>query len=462
MRTSRRALTGGLCFSALAPTFGAFADDGAQAPRRERVDELLRERVAHISAGENDFAIAVGWLAGGRQRHASFGRIDGTREADAETRFEIGSLTKSFTAIALAEMVLRGELALDEPANRHLPSNLQLRDRLGVPVTLLELATHTSGLPFMPPEQALASREDAAAWLHAFNIEGATPGWDYSNVGYWLVGEAMAARGGVSFEELLRARVLAPMRLRNTSFAPTDYAVGRDASMRQAPAISALPGFGFMPGAGGLFSSVEDLLTVARVAMREQRSPLANAIALTINTRVPGAGATQAQALGWSVLTGEPEIIMRDGGTLGSASCAAWRPGAQGAVVVLSNQVTGVADIARHLLDPTFPLSDVAPARHVEVRLDHATLDSFAGRYQHEEEGAFDVARDGDGLVLTLPDSWGLPPVQLRAEGQTDFFALELPLRARFQRDEQGRVTGMLIYPPRGQHALRTTRAPSP
>jgi D-alanyl-D-alanine-carboxypeptidase/D-alanyl-D-alanine-endopeptidase len=459
MTVTRRALTGALGISVLAAPFGANAAQTDRIPARREVQRILRDRVAHISAGQNDFAIAAGWIGSGSARFASFGQLtqNNARSANRDTAFEIGSITKAFTAIALADMVLRGELALDDPANRHLPSNMQLADRNGRAITLLELATHTSGLPFMAPEDALASRSDAESWLRALRVEGA--GWDYSNVGYWVLGDAMAARAGMSFQDLLRTRVLERLQLGNTSFTPRTFAIPHDASMREAVAITALPGLGFMPAAGGLYSSVEDLLRVVSIAMGQRSSPLSSAIALTTNTRAAGPSGAQTQALGWSIIAGTDEIVLRDGGTLGSASCVAWNARRPLGVAVLSNQVIGVTDIARHLLDPSFPLAEPAPARHVEVALSQDVLDSFAGRYEHVEEGAFIVARDGDGLVLTLPEPWGLPPMQMRAESPTDFFALELPLRARFQRNEQGQVTGMLVYPPRGQGALPTTRA---
>jgi serine-type D-Ala-D-Ala carboxypeptidase/endopeptidase len=458
MMLSRRALAGGLALSVFTCPVGAFARETGRMLSRRDVRRILAARVRHVSAGQNDFAIAAGWVAGNRARSASFGSIDqgDIREANVETPFEIGSITKVFTAIALADMVVRGELGLEDPANLHLPSSVRLPDRNGQPITLLHLATHTSGLPFMPPEQALAGRADAEAWLRDLRIESA--GWDYSNVGYWLLGEAIASRGDARFEDVLRMRVLEPLRLPNTSFGPRSYVVGHDATMRQAPAITSLPGFGFMPGAGGLFSSIDDLLGVVTIAMGQRTSPLSSAIALTINTRVSSGGA-QMQALGWTIVNGSEEIVLRDGGTLGSSSCVAWSASRQQGVAILSNQVTGVTDIARHLLDPTFLLREPTPARHVEIQLGQEALDALAGRYMHDEEGAFLIAREGDGLVLTLPDSWGLPPMHLRAEGPTDFFALELPLRARFQHNDQGEVTGMLVFPPRGQNALPTTRA---
>jgi hypothetical protein len=127
-------------------------------------------------------------------------------------------------------------------------------------------------------------------------------------------------------------------------------------------------------------------------------------------------------------------------------------------VVVLANQATNVGDIARHLLQSSIPLEQPTRARHAEITLDTAVLDSYAGRYDMQDEGVVVIARDAALLTIELPSSWGLPKLRLHAEGQRDFFATELPLRATFEVNPSGQVTGMLVYPPRGQRAIPARR----
>ena len=136
----------------------------------------------------------------------------------------------------------------------------------------------------------------------------------------------------------------------------------------------------------------------------------------------------------------------------------AWQPQRRIGVVVLANQTTNVGDIARHLLQPSVPLEQPARARHTEITLDAAVLDKYVGRYDMQEEGVVVIARDGTLLTIELPSSWGLPKLRLHAEGQRDFFATEVPLRATFEADTEGRVKGMLVYPPRGQRSIPARR----
>ena len=147
------------------------------------------------------------------------GRLDQSdpRVPDIDTVFEIGSITKVFTALLLADMVLRGVVAWDEPVARLLPASVHV-PRFGErQITLLDLATHTSGLPRMPSNFHPADPGDPYAdytvgQLYDFlddTMLSRTPGtaYEYSNLGYGLLGHALARRSGSGFEELVRARI---------------------------------------------------------------------------------------------------------------------------------------------------------------------------------------------------------------------------------------------------------------
>jgi len=135
----------------------------------------------------------------------------------------------------------------------------------------------------------------------------------------------------------------------------------------------------------------------------------------------------------------------------------AWDPKSRVGVVVLSNQLTGVGDIARHLLRPNLPLGKPTAFRHSEIPLDPALLDAHAGRYETRDE-AFVIARERGFLTIQLPVDWGLPKLHLRPESLRDFFVAEPPVRIEFQTDDGGRVNGALVYPPRGKKALAASR----
>lgn len=393
-------------------------------------DAEIRKLLADWGGAEGEgVGIVVGVVEPQGTRVIPYGRL---RPLDGDTVFEIGSVTKVFTTLVLSDMVRRGEVALGDAVTKHLPSGVKIPERNGRSITLLDLATHTSGLPFMP--------DDDSAQLYAFLSRhelrreiGAE--WEYSNLGYWLLGEALAFRAGMDFESLLRTRILAPLEMESTAITLSPklearLAAGHDASLQPSPRFSSVPVYAAMPAAGGVVSTVNDLAKMLRSAMESSE-----------------------RALAWTVIE-EGRLIVHDGGTLGYASSVAWDPERRVGVIVLSNQVAGVGDIARHLLWPSLPLPKAPVTKRIEIVLAPAVLDAYAGRYEAAGEGTFVVERENDFLTIRFPPEWGLPKLRLRPESRQDFFVAELPLRVTFQ------VKGMLIHPPRGQRAVSAGRVP--
>ena len=384
----------------------------------------------------------------------SYGHLNqgNPRPLDGDTVFEIGSVAKVFTALLLAEMVQKGEVALADPVAKYLPAGLKVPERKGRSITLADLATHTSALPFMPPDvpalNGSAPAKDLSAPLYRFLAGYELPRdigaqWDYSNLGYWLLGQALASRAAIDYQSLLRTRVLAPLKLKSTAYKPstrmkTRLAVGHDSSLQPAPSFDTIPRYAALSRVLGLVSTANDLLTLLSTVMAYERSPLAPAMAAMLSTRRPKA-AGQEQALGWLVMgKGDDTLIAHDGGTFGFASSVAWDPGKRVGIVVLSNHVASVGDIARHLLRPNVPLQPPTATRHTEIALDAAVLDTYVGRYQAPGEGVFLLVREGGFLTIQAPEDWGLPKLRLRPESPRDFFASELPLRVTFQTGSDG------------------------
>jgi serine-type D-Ala-D-Ala carboxypeptidase/endopeptidase len=442
-------------------------------PNETEIRSLLAERIEGLGGEQGGVGIVVGMISPEGRKIISVGRCgsDDSRVPDGDTVFEIGSVTKAFTALLLAEMAGKNELTLKDPVAKYLPAGFKIPARNGKNISLLDLATHTSGLPFMPNESATSTDSGtgqySVAGLRHFIANCGLRGegkWEYSNVGYWLLSEALAARAGVDYETLLRRRIIAPLGLANTAFAltpelKTNFAVGHNAVLQPSPAISTLPIYSIMPAAGGLYSSANDLLKLLVVAMDYEKSSLGAAMHLTQTTRRPMSRDGSEQALGWTIIHDKSgELVVHDGGTFGYASSIAWDPARRVGVVVLSNQVASVGDIARHLLQPSFPLEKPAATKRTEVAIDRGKLGIYIGNYEASGEGIFEVVRDADSLAIRAPAEWGLPKFRLHPESRQDFFVAELPMHVAFQLENDGTVKKMLVYPPRGQRPIPATR----
>ena len=122
----------------------------------DNVKESIQTR---IDFGKN-VGIVVGIIDINGPRYYSYGKASLSRGQilDEHSVFEIGSITKVFTAIMLADMVSKNEVGLDDPIEQYLPDKVSVPSRNNVHITLAHLATHTSGLPRMPVVTFLLSR----------------------------------------------------------------------------------------------------------------------------------------------------------------------------------------------------------------------------------------------------------------------------------------------------------------
>lgn len=277
---------------------------------------------------------------------------------DATIPAEIGSVTKLFTALLLAELARIGAVALDDRVSQHLPPGTELASGVHA-ITLEHLASHRSGLPRLPPglmrrslgRSAMADPyahiDDAqlVASLASVRVRG-RPGEAsvrYSNYGAGLLGFLLGRAVGSDYASALSEHVLAPLHLQSASFADEPLRQGR---YRRRPVppwhLAALA------GAGGLHASAQDLLTFLE-AVRDGTGPLAPAIAETLRPRI-GRGRVRV-CLGWFAV-GDGDLLMHDGGTLGARSEVRVERRSGTAVVVLGDGRRGTPRAATMLLNP--------------------------------------------------------------------------------------------------------------
>jgi CubicO group peptidase (beta-lactamase class C family) len=167
--------------------------------------------------------------ASGRRRIIAYGRWSPTdpRPVDGDTLFEIGSITKLFTAVLLTDMVRRGEVGLEDPAEKYAPPGMVLPRWGGREITLLDLVTHTSGLPNFPDNLGARSPLNPFADYHERRLDAflsgyrlrRSPGavWEYSSLGAGLLGNLLARRADTDYEVLLKNRVLNPLGMGSTA-----------------------------------------------------------------------------------------------------------------------------------------------------------------------------------------------------------------------------------------------------
>jgi CubicO group peptidase (beta-lactamase class C family) len=286
------------------------------------------------------------------------------------TLFEIGSVTKVFTATVLADEVVRGNLALDQPVRDLLPAGTVVPRRDDAEITLEHLATHRSGLPrnpvrgLAPGVAALTGRDpfepvtpEALLDVLGQTSLRRTPGIGakrYSNFGFALLGLALVhSTGSESYAAMVEERVCRPLGLADTVVHPDADQLGRTAEghrWRGRPVSRwALTG---LAGAGALLSTAADMLEFLAAQLDPETTPLAEPIRLTQQPRVRGRSGI---GLGWMWAPGPSPLLWHNGGTGGFRSFVGFLPQPRRGVVVLSNHARFVDLLALRLLGALDP-----------------------------------------------------------------------------------------------------------
>jgi D-alanyl-D-alanine-carboxypeptidase/D-alanyl-D-alanine-endopeptidase len=407
---------------------------------------------------KSDLGIIVGLIHAGNTRVLSAGKVGpgGAPALDGNTVFEIGSATKVFTAALLAEMIGRGEVQLDDPVARYLPSQVRVPTRNNRQITLLDLVTHTSGLPRLPanlkPKDAANPYADYTveqmyAFLSGYELTrdiGAQ--FEYSNFGAGLLGHALSLKAGMSYEALVTRRILEPLQMKDTAITlrpdlRSRLAQGHDSAGR-AVANWDLP---TLAGAGALRSTTNDMLKFL-AANLAGAGPLAAELRTTHESRRSLGTPDGSIGLGWLLRRAfGVEIVWHNGGTGGYHSFIGFDPKTGDGVVVLHNSAASIDDIGFHLINRQFPIAKppAPPKARKEIAIAPSLFAAYVGEYELAPAFVMTVTREGDPLFI---QATGQSKLQVFPESETDFFYKIVDAQVTFVKDAAGTVTGLVLH----------------
>jgi CubicO group peptidase (beta-lactamase class C family) len=424
-------------------------DEARAAPPRtasqavKQLERIVRDRV---DSGRSTGIVAGMVLADGSTRVVAYGDGGHGRRLTKDSVFEIGSITKTFTATLLSQMARSGEVQLGDPVASLLPAQVSVPSRHGRRITLENLATQTSGLPRLPDNMHPADNANPYAdygvdQLYAF-LDGyklpRDPGaaYEYSNLGVGLLGYALSLRAHRSYEDLVRDRILAPLGMASTAITITPALAprfvdghdefGRIAKHWDIPTLA---------GAVALRSSMTDMLAYAAANLDADDGPLQQAMAAARAPRLTVDANTRIGLIWNTQRYKGRDIVWHDGGTGGFFSFIGLDEARHTAIVVLSNSVREpVEDIGFHALDSRLALE---PARKA-IPLAARVLRRYVGTY----DGGVTITRSGHHLVVDIP---GLGSAPLYAQTRTRFFFRVFHAQMVFDLDRHGRVTKVLL-----------------
>lgn len=322
-------------------------DNGSVTAMDKKVDTVARVYIQKT----NTVGLSIGVLKNGVFKVYNYGETTkgSNKLPNANTLFEIGSITKTFTATLLAWYVDQGKLRLTDPITKFLPDSVAANPQLKN-VTLLHLINHTSGLPNLPANFSAQIPYDRAdpyknynkqllfAYLKTCRLNN-EPGtaYTYSNLGVGLLGVILEKVSGKSFEQMVVEIITTPLLMKSTAqhlrgslaerFAPI-----YDDNGTPTPAWN----FDALAAAGALRSTMNDLSNYVKASLMASNTPLYNALKLTHQVTLKNIDTPVG--LAWNMIkVNGVDYIFHNGSNYGSSSFLAFNTEKKFAVIVLSN-----------------------------------------------------------------------------------------------------------------------------
>jgi CubicO group peptidase (beta-lactamase class C family) len=365
--------------------------------------EVVKSIEQRVQYGTNP-SIVIGIIDQNGPTYYSFGskKIDGPA-ADEHTIYEIGSISKVFTATLLANNIIKGKMKADDPIEEYLPAFVKVPTYEGAHITLGNLSDHTSSLPRLPSNMPSADPSNPYAdytvdMMYSFlsTCELTRPigsEYEYSNLAVGLLGHILALDAKSSYEELLTKVITTPLKM-------TETGITLNAKMKANMATGTTMGMEVenwdiptLAGAGAIRSSVSDMLLFLSANMGITKSPLKEAMELAQTQRHDKANGI-AVGLGWHITKGAVgNVIWHNGGTGGFRTFIGFVKETGKGVAIFTNSTESVDDIGFYLLQPDAKLAAIKPQIAGVLRkiIDSEGIDSLYEKYQAYKTKSPDV-----------------------------------------------------------------------
>jgi CubicO group peptidase (beta-lactamase class C family) len=405
--------------------------------------------------------IVTGESNAGEVRYSITGKLNLPDVAPEQIIFEIGSLTKVFTGLLLAQTVVEGKATLDMTLQEALGDAVTFEDPQVGRITLRQLATHTSSLPRLPDNMELGAdpqdpyahydRARLFSYLAKARLKGQPPfAKSYSNLGMGLLGEVLSHRYGQSWIQLIEEKITRPLGMHDTT-----VVLNEEQRKRLAPPLDGEQtvkpwNLASMAGAGALRSTAADLMLFGETLLHSEKTPLKEAIALLLQPQEP---AEIGLAIGLGKFYGQ-RTHEHNGGTGGYRTVFQILPDSQTVRVVLTNNAALPAEAVLAAVQ-----KERAPAPIAEKALPEEELSRYEGVYPIDTTTRFTVLRRGDQLMVQLT---GQGFLQLHARDVADrFFFKEVQAEIQFHR-EKDEVVGLTLFQNGREVAAKKGKDPLP
>ena len=423
----------------------------AQADRGAEVKRLMQPL---IDAGIVPSAV-VGIYENGRPAVFAFGKLSAETPSapTGNTVYEIGSISKVFTGVLLADAVERGVVKLDDPLSKYLPDGVRAPRRDGKGILLWHLSTHTSGLPRIPDNMNAQSNDPYKAygtkelWDFIDGVRPATePGasYAYSNLGAGLLGTVVAKASNSTYEKLLKDRVANPLGMTDTTVKLTRKQKKRLAPPHSSGRKASNWEFDSMVGCGGIRSTADDMLKFVKATLSQGGDGLHRAITRSTKRLFTLPTAPAGIGLGWQIAQ-DGSTLWHNGQTGGYHSAMFVNPLNNTGVVVLSNGADPtVGVVAERVIQMLAGIPVKPPNVRRSIDVVEKQLERLVGVYPSTLGFTISITREGNALMAQLTNQ---APLRVWPESPTLFFYREVKAELEFEIDKKtGKASSVTLY----------------
>ncbi|MCW8876114.1 MAG: serine hydrolase [Kangiellaceae bacterium] len=437
-----------------------------------KLELLIRDKIEKQKLG---VGASVAIVENGEAKTFTIGRQSNNDKlmVAAKDLFEIGSISKVFTSIALADMVIEGKVKLDDPIQMYLPKEVKVPSKSGKQITLKHLATHDSGLPRLPSNlDAVNSSQPYAAYdqasLYAFLNEhelsrAPEVQREYSNLGVGLLGHLLGLIDGTSYQSVIEQRVLKPMGLDSTF---VHLPKSKQASLIQGHNSQLVPvehwRFDALAGAGSITSNILDMSSFLSVNMSKakpvedpkQEKRISKAVHLAQQIQTDFGNPVTNIGLGWIISSfslGEEagkarsssgEYIWHNGGTAGFRSFLGFNNKTQKGIVILANTAVDLESIARAYLMGNID-TQVERLTRTPLNIPEEKLSKLNGEYQLMPGFNLTVTNEGDRLFIQATNQ---PKFPVFPNSATEFYYKVVEAKVVFELGEGGIANSVILH----------------
>jgi D-alanyl-D-alanine-carboxypeptidase/D-alanyl-D-alanine-endopeptidase len=381
-------------------------------------DEWVEKAAAPLVDNRVVDGMSVGYIEGEHYGIVHLGSSSAAKKkADNLTIYEIGSVSKVFTSLLLADAVVRGEIDLNAAADVTNSAGIHFPSRDGTSIKWIDLSTHRAGLPKLPSNLQPSNPKNpyldydskkAAAFLKQYELPR-KPGdaQEYSNFAVSVLGYLVAQKAGKPYQQLLRERIAEPLRMSDCTVSLSGDQRKRLATPHIKVGSATLPWtFADLPGAGGIHATMRDMMRFAKAQLAPPSGKLGEAIELAWKQQRDADASGAAMGLGW-MIAGDRQTRWHNGQTGGSHSAVFINRELKCAVIVLSNTavMNEVDQLAMQLVlkaagQEIKPESkEASNDKSADVAIDAKLRGRLVGRYQLKPSFIFDV-QDRDGHLM--------------------------------------------------------------